>query len=104
METMARQSKFSPEVRERAIGLVRETRQSHDSEWAAITSVAEKMGCTPETLRKWIRQSRRDGAERPGLTTDDKVRLKELERENRDEILRKASAFFPQAELDRRPR
>jgi transposase len=81
METMARRSKFSPEVRARAIGLVRETRPSHDSEWAAITSVAEKMGCTPETLRKWMRQSQRDGGERPGLTTDDKARLKELERE-----------------------
>jgi transposase len=109
METMARKSRFSPEVRERAIGLVRETRPSHDSEWSAITSVAEKMGCTPETLRKWLRQSQRDGGERPGLTTDEKARVKELEREVRElrranEILRKASAFFAQAELDRRPR
>jgi transposase len=108
MEAMGRKSKFSPEVRERAIGLLRETKASHDSEWSAITSVAE-MGCTPETLRKWMRQSQRDGGERPGLTTDDKTRLKELERENRElrranEILRKASAFFAQAELDRRPR
>ena len=106
---MARKSKFSPEVRERAIGLVRETRPSHDSEWSAITSVAEKMGCTPETLRKWMRQSQRDTGERPGLTTDEKARVKELEREVRElrranEILRKASAFFAQAELDRRPR
>ena len=67
---MARKSKFSPEVRERAIALVRETRPRHDSEWSAITSVAEKMGCTPETLRKWMRQSQRDAGERPGLTTD----------------------------------
>ena len=106
---MARKSKFSPEVRERAIGLVMETRQSHDSEWAAITSVAEKIGCTPETLRKWMRQRQRDAGERPGLTTDEKTRVKELEREVRElrranEILRKASAFFAQAELDRRPR
>jgi transposase len=106
---MGRKSKFAPEVRERAIGLVRETRPSHDSEWSAITSVAEKMGCTPETLRKWMRQSQRDAGERPGLTTDDKARVKELERENRElrranEILRKASAFFAQAEPDRRPR
>jgi transposase len=106
---MARQSKYSPEVRERAVGLVRETRQSHDSEWAAITSVAEKIGCGPETLRKWIRQSERDVGKRPGPTTEDKARIKDLEREvhelrRTNEILRKASAFFAQAELDRRPR
>jgi transposase-like protein len=109
METMARKSTFSPEVRERAVGLVRETRQSHDSEWAAITSVAEKMGCTPETLRKWMRQAQRDAGTRPGPTTEDKARIKELEREvhelrRTNDILRKASAFFAQAELDRRPR
>ncbi len=104
---MERKSRFSPEVRERAIRLVRETRQDHDSEWAAITSVAEKIGCTPESLRKWMRRAQRDAGERPGLTTEEKARLKELERENRElrranEILRKASAFFAQAELDRR--
>ena len=106
---MARRSKFSPEVRERAVRLVEETRQSHESEWAAIASVAGKIGCTPETLRKWVRQVERDAGKRGGLTTSDKERLKELERENRElrranEILRKASAFFAQAELDRRPR
>ena len=106
---MARQSKYSPEVRERAVGLVRETQQSHGSEWAAITSVAEKMGCTAETLRKWVRQAERDTGKRPGPTTEDKTRIKELEREvhelrRTNEILRKASAFFAQAELDRRPR
>jgi transposase len=105
---MARQSKYSPEVRARAVGLVSETRKSHESEWAAITSVAEKMGCTPETLRKWIRQSQRDAGARPGPTTEDKARIKDLEREvhelrRTNEILRKASAFFAQAELDRRP-
>jgi transposase-like protein len=109
MEAMGRQSKFAPEVRERAVGLVREARPSHDSEWAAIVSVAEKIGCTPETLRKWTRQNQRDGGERPGLTTEDKTRIKELEREvhelrRTNEILRKASAFFAQAELDRRPK
>jgi transposase len=109
METMARKSKFSPEVRERAVGLVRETSQSHDSEWAAITSVAEKIGCTSETLRRWMRQAQRDAGTRPGPTTEDKARIKELEREvhelrRTNEILRKASAFFAQAELDRRPR
>jgi transposase len=107
METMERKSRFSPEVRERAIRLVRETRQDHDSEWAAITSVAEKIGCTAESLRKWMRRAERDAGERPGLTTEDKARIKDLERENRElrranEILRKASAFFAQAELDRR--
>ena len=106
---MGRKSKFAPEVRERAVGLVRETRQSHESEWAAIVSVAQKIGCTPETLRKWTRQKQRDGGERPGLTTEDKARIKELEREvhelrRTNEILRKASAFFAQAELDRRPK
>lgn len=106
---MARKSKHSPEVRERAVGLVRETRQSHDSEWAAITSVAQKIGCTAETLRKWVRQSQRDAGTRPGATTEDKSRIKELEREvhelrRTNDILRKASAFFAQAELDRRPR
>jgi transposase len=106
MGAMARESKYSPEVRERAVGLVRETRQSHDSEWAAITSVAEK---TAETLRKWIRQAQRDGGTRPRPTTEDKARIKDLERDvhelrRTNEILRKASAFFAQAELDRRPR
>lgn len=106
---MARKSKYSPEVRERAVGLVRESKQSHDSEWAAITSVAEKMGCTPETLRKWIRQSQRDAGTKPGPTTEERARIKELEREvhelrRTNEILRKASAFFAAAELDRRPK
>jgi len=106
---MARKSKYSPEVRERAVGLVRESKQSHDSEWAAITSVAEKMGCTAETLRKWVRQSQRDAGTKPGPTTEEKARIKELEREvhelrRTNEILRKASAFFAAAELDRRPK
>lgn len=106
---MARRSKYSPEVRERAVGLVRDTRQGHDSEWAAIASVAGKIGCGPETLRKWIRQSQRDQGTRPGPTTEDKTRIKELEREvhelrRTNEILRKASAFFAAAELDRRPK
>jgi len=106
---MARQSKYSPEVRARAVGLVSESRQSHESEWAAIVSVAQKIGCGPESLRKWIRQSERDVGKRPGPTTEDKSRIKELEREvfelrRTNEILRKASAFFAQAELDRRPK
>jgi transposase-like protein len=81
----------------------------HGSQWAAIGSIASKIGCTAETLRKWVRQVERDSGQRPGLTTDEKQRLKDLEREVRElrranEILRKASAFFAQAELDRRPR
>jgi len=91
------------------VRLVCEQRSEHGSEWATITSIAEKLGCKPETLRKWVRQAERDAGQRPGLTTSERERLKELERENRElkranEILRKASAFFAQAELDRRPK
>ena len=106
---MGRRSKFPAELRERAVRLVFEQRGAHESEWAAIESIGEKMGCTSETLRKWVRQAERDAGGRPGLTTTDRDRLKDLERENRElkrtnEILRKASAYFAQAELDRRPR
>ena len=87
--------------------LVQEHRAEYETEWAAITSIASKIGCSAETLRKWVRQSERDTGQRPGLTTDEQARLKALERENRElrranEILRKASAYFAQAELDRR--
>jgi transposase len=96
--------KFSPEVRERAVRLVREARGEHPSEWAAICAIAAKLGCTSETLRKWVRQAERDGGKRAAPATDDRQRL--LERENRElrranEILRKASAFFAAAALDR---
>jgi transposase len=106
---MGKGSRFSGEVRERAVRLVLESEADHDSRWAAISSVASKIGCTPETLRKWVLQSERDLGKRAGLTTTERDRLKELERENRElkrsnEILRKASAFFAQAELDRRPK
>ena len=106
---MGRRSKYPPEMRERAVRLVFEQQGQHESQWAAITSIAGKMGCTPETLRKWVRQSERDTGERPGVTTSERERMKELERENRElkranEILRKASAYFAQAELDRRPK
>ena len=106
---MARPSKYSPEVRERAVRMVREHGAEHPSQWAAIASMAPKLGCTTETLRRWVRQAERDGGERPGLTTDERQRLKALERENHElkranEILRKASAYFAQAELDRRPK
>jgi transposase-like protein len=100
-------NRYSKEVRERAVRLVLEHERDYDSEWAAMRSIAEKIGCTAETLRKWVRQAERDSGRRPGLTTEERERLKALERENRElrranEILRKASAYFAQAELDRR--
>ena len=106
---MPRPSRFSPEVRERAVRMVVEQQDKHESQWAAITSIAEKIGCTAETLRSWVRQAERDAGRRPGLTTEERTRLKQLERENGElrranEILRKASAYFAQAELDRRPK
>ena len=106
---MGRASKHSAEVRERAVRLVFEQAESHGSQWAAIVAIAPKLGCTPETLRRWVRQAERDAGGRPGLTTSERERLKQLERENRElkranEILRKASAYFAQAELDRRPK
>jgi transposase len=106
---MNKSTRYSPEVRERAVRLVFEHQGEHDSQWAAIGSIAAKMGCTAETLRKWVRQAERDQGRRAGLTSTERDRLKELERENRElkranEILRKASAFFAQAELDRRPK
>jgi transposase len=104
---MGRPSRYSPEVRERAVRMVWEHEAEHASQWAAICSIAGKLGCTAETLRKWVRQAERDQGRRPGLTTDEKARLKDLERENRElkranEILRLASAYFAKAELDRR--
>ena len=104
---MGRPRRFSPEVRERAVRLVFEHAEQHDSQWAAIRSVAEKIGCSSETLRKWVRQGERDAGRRPGLTRDERELLKKQAREIRElrranEILRKASAYFAQAELDRR--
>jgi transposase-like protein len=104
---MGKAIKYAPEVRERAVRLVREHEREYPSEWAAIGSIAGKIGCTAETLRGWLRQAERDEGRRPGLTTAEQERLKALERENRElkranEILRKASAYFAQAELDRR--
>ncbi len=106
---MGRPSRYSPEVRERAVRMVFEHQREYDSQWRAMASIASKIGCRAETLRKWVRQAERDTEQRGGLTTDEKQRMRELEREVRElkranEILRKASAFFAQAELDRRPR
>ncbi len=99
--------RYSPEIRERAVRMVFEHQSDHDSQWAAMESIASKIGCTAETLRKWVRRAERDQGIREGMTTDDRERLKALERENRElrranEILKTASAFFAQAELDRR--
>jgi transposase len=104
---MSRQTRFSPEVRERAVRLVQEHRGEYETTWAAIKSIASKIGCSGETLRLWVRQAERNAGRRPGLTTEEQQRLKLLERENRElrranEILRKASAYFAQAEHDRR--
>src|SRR5512134_389435 len=106
---MSTSKRYSPEVQERAVRLVFEHQGEHDSQWAAIGSIASKIGCTAETLRKWVRQAERDQGKRAGLSSSERERLKELERENRElkranEILRKASAFFAQAELGRRPK
>ena len=104
--TKKRTLPFPAEVRERAVRMVLEHRGEHATQWAAITSVAGKIGCTGETLRNWVRQAERDQGLRPGPTTSETERIKALERENRElrqanEILRKASAYFAVAELDR---
>lgn len=104
-----RTAPFSPEVRERAVRMVRDHEGEHGSQWSAMQSIAAKIGCSGETLRNWVRQSERDQGVRPGQTTDERERIKALEREVRElrqanEILRKASAYFAMAELDRRSR
>jgi transposase len=104
---MTRPGRYPQELRERAVRMVFEHQDEHSSQWAAITSIAEKFGVSSETLRKWVRRAETDGGLRPGLTTDERERLKGLERENRElrranEILKSAAAFFG-AELNRRP-
>jgi transposase len=103
---MSRRSRFSPEFRERAVGLVLEQRESYDSEWAAITAIAEKVGCHRETLRTWVRKIEVDTGRKPGITSDERERIKELEREVKElrranKILHQASTYFAAAEFDR---
>jgi transposase len=106
---MSRRIRYSQEVRERAVRMVIEHEGDYASQWEAIRSIAEKIGCSPESLRKWLRRTEIDSGSRSGVTSDERARMKNLEKENRElrranEILRKASAYFAQAELDRRPK
>ena len=106
---MTSTKRFSPEVRERAVRLVFDQEQQHSSQWACIEAIAPKIGCTPQTLRTWVKQAEIDQGRVDGVTTSDRQRMKEMERELKElrranEILRKASAYFAQAELDRRPK
>ena len=106
---MEKHKRYSPEVRERAVRLVFEHEHEYTSQWAAIQSIAPKIGCTAESLRLWVRRHECDEGRRPGVTSIERERLKTQEREIRElrranEILRKAAAFFAQAELDRRPK
>ena len=104
---MNKSNKFSPEVRERAVRMVQEHRGEYPSLWAAVESIAPKIGCVAQTLLEWVKRAEIDAGARPGTTTTEMQRVKELERENKElrranEILKTASAFFAQAELDRK--
>ncbi len=104
---MNKSNKFSPEIRERAVRIVQEHRGEYPSLWAAVESIAPKIGCVPQTLLEWVKHAQVDAGARPGTTTAEAQRIKELERENKElrranDILRTASAFFAQAELDRK--
>jgi transposase-like protein len=104
---MNKTNKFSPEVRERAVRLVQEHRGEYPSLWAAVESIAPKIGCVPQTLLEWVKRDEVDSGSRDGLSTSERERIKALEREVKElrranDILKAASAFFAQAELDRR--
>jgi transposase-like protein len=104
-----RQNRYSQEVRERAVRMVFEHEGRYGSRWETVCSIASKIGCSAEALRKWVQQAEVDSGRRAGVSTDERSRVKELEQENRElrranDILRKASAYFAQAELDRRPK
>ncbi len=106
---MKQSKRYAPEIRERAVRMVFDHEHQYTSQWATIESISEKIGCTKETLRRWVRLTEHDTGRRSGVTTEEKDRIRALERENKElrqtnEILRKASAYFAQAELDRRPR
>ncbi len=106
---MNTQKRYSWEFQERTVRLVEELQKDSRSQWSAMQSIAQKLGCTAETLRRWVRRTERDQGRRAGLTADGREELKQLKKENRElkranEILRKASAYFAQAELDRRPK
>ncbi len=104
---MTTAKRYAPEIRERAVRMVLDHQGEYPTQWAAIESIAGKIGCTAQSLHRWVRQAERDSGRRPGLTSDEREKVKALEREVRElkranEILRKASAFFAQAEIDRR--
>ena len=104
---MGKNKQYPQEVRERAVRMFFDQQGQYASQWEAICSIAEKIGCSSETLRKWVRQAEIDGGKREGQTSSEREQIKKLEKENRElrranDILRKASAFFAQAELDRR--
>ena len=106
---MDRRTRYFPEVRERAVRMMFEHEGEYSSQWSAFVSIAQKLGCTAATLRRWVRQAETDRGQRAGLSTGERKRLKELERENRElrranDILRTASAYFAQAEFDHRRR
>ena len=104
---MSKANRYSPEVRERAVRMVLEHERDYPSQWQAICSIARKIGCSPDSLKAWLRRTQIDAGTMPGTTTEESERIKALEKENRElrranEILKTASAFFAQAELDRK--
>lgn len=104
---MKQQKRYSPEFHDRVVRLIQGLRKEGHSEWSAMQSISKKLGCTPESIRRWVHQAQRDAGKRPGMRTAEEDELKQLGRENRElkqanEILKAASAFFAQAELDRR--